>query len=222
MLSRVALTLCVCAVWSCGGSSGPTSDPGPGGSSGPTSDPGPLVDNTQWAQTTDGDEILGAPPGDAECDTTPMGCPEYPWPDDECVTFEEDSSCVVAYVPECFPPDYTVLAVYTRMPDDRVSLCNWLTLEQPSLRPIRASDQVEIRTYHSTLTAPESGVARMSFVVGNELAFDEHIEINPIDGSQFLSTIWTAPKDYPVGTSLLWHVDNHGRNEYLLIEVNIL
>jgi hypothetical protein len=150
MLSRVALTVGVCAVWSCGGAGvGGTGGGGTGGS-----DPGPLVDNTQWVPSTGGDEVLGAPPDDAECDTTPMGCPEYPWPDDECVTFDGDSTCVVAYVPECFPPDYTVLAVYTRMRDDRVSLCNWLTLEQPSLRPIRAGDQVEVRTYHSTLTAP--------------------------------------------------------------------
>jgi len=210
MLSRVALALCVCAAWSCGSSSGPTSDPGP------------LVDNTQWAQTSDGDEILGAPPQDAECDTTPMDCTEYPWPEGECVTFEEDSTCVTAYVPECFSPNYTVLAVYTRMPDDRLTLCNWITLEQPSLRAIRAGDEVQVRASHDTLTAPVPGVARMSFVVGDELAFDEQIPINPINGFELLSTIWTAPKDYPAGTSLLWHVDNHGTNEYLLIEVNIL
>ena len=55
-----------------------------------------------------------------------------------------------------------------------------------------------------------------------DLSISDFDLINPIDGSQFLSTIWTAPKDYPAGTSLLWHVDNHGTNEYLLIEVNIL
>ncbi|MBW1758623.1 MAG: hypothetical protein JRJ80_21005 [Deltaproteobacteria bacterium] len=41
-------------------------------------------------------------------------------------------------------------------------------------------------------------------------------------GSSFPSTTWTADKDYPAGTPLLWHVNNHGRNEYMLIEVNIL
>jgi len=171
-----------------------------------------------------GEPFYGAQPDDAECELTPIGCDddEYPWPEDGCVTFEQGSTCVASFVPECYPPDDTVLAVYTRMRDDRLTLCNWITLEQPSLRAIRAGDQVEVRTYHDTLTAPVPGMARMSFVVGDELAFDAQIPINPIDGSDFLSTIWTAPKDYPAGTSLLWHVDNHGRNEYLLIEVNIL
>jgi hypothetical protein len=169
----------------------------------------------------DGSEIFGPPPEGSECELMPIDCPEFPWPEGECVTFEEDSTCVVAYVPECFPPSYTVLSVYTRMPNDRIPLCDWLTLQQPSLRAIRAGDKVEVRTFHAELTAPApNGEARMSFVVGDELIFDELVPI-PF-ASEFLSSTWKATRDYPAGTQLLWHVDNHGNNEYLLIEVNIL
>ncbi len=157
MLSRITLVICLGVLWSCGGTS-----------SSPASDPGPLVDNTQWVPTADGGEIFGRPPEGSECELMPIGdCPEFPWPENECVTFEEGSNCIASYVPECFPPPYTVLAVYTRMPDDRIPLCDWLTLEQPSLRTIRAGDQVEVRTFHAELTAPApGGEARMSFVVG--------------------------------------------------------
>ncbi len=190
------------------------------GSDSASSNPGPLVDNLLWVPTNDAEELFGAPPGDAVCELTPMDCPEYPWPEDQCVSFEPGSSCVTAYVAECLD-NFTVLAVYTRMPNRSFPLCNWLTLEQPSLRDIRAGDQIEIRMRHSPLTAPvPNGSARMAFAVGDELAF-EHEVLIPSDFG-FPSTRWTAPKDYPKGTRLLFHVDNHGSNEYMLIEVNLL
>jgi hypothetical protein len=129
-------------------------------------------------------------------------------------------TCVAAFVPECLDT-FTVLAVYTRMRDDRLPLCNWITLEQPSLRAIRAGDQVEVRTRHSRLTAPVPGEARMAFVVGDEQVLDYSVSI-PTDSDFPDPPLWTAPKDYPAGTPLLFHVDNHGQNEYMLIEVNIL
>ena len=39
---------------------------------------------------------------------------------------------------------------------------------------------------------------------------------------KFPNVTWTATKEYPEGTPLLFHVENHGANEYMLIEVNIL
>lgn len=192
-----------------------------GSGSSPATDPGPLVDNTQWLRTDKGEAFFGPPPPDADCNLMPIDCEdEYPWPEGECVTFDATSSCVAAVVPECLD-SFTVLSVYTRMPDDRVSLCNWISLEQPSLRAIRAGDEVEIRARHSELTAPvPNGSARMMLVIGDEIALDYSVLI-PSDFF-FPKNTWTAEKDYPAGTPLLWHVDNHGANEYMLIEVNIL
>jgi len=180
------------------------------------------VDNTKWVPSSEGEELLDAPPPGATCELTPIDCPEYPWPEGDCVDFVPGSSCVAAVVPECLD-SFTVLAIYTRMPDARAPLCNWITLEQPSLRAIRAGDRVEVRSRHSALTAPVTTPpteAHMRFVVGDELALDYSVLI-PSDYA-FPSRTWIAPKDYPAGTRLLWHVDNHGSNEYMLIEVNIL
>jgi hypothetical protein len=72
MLGRIALTVGLGVLWSCGGTS-----------SSPASDPGPLVDNTQWVPTTDGSEIFGPPPEGSECELMPIDCPEFPWPQGE-------------------------------------------------------------------------------------------------------------------------------------------
>ena len=199
----------------CGGSGSGTD--GSGGGAG--SVPGPLVDNTSWVPSSGDEAIIGSPPEGASCELEPIDCPEYPWPEGECVVFDVGSSCIAAYVPECLDA-FTVMAVYTRMPNPTQTLCNWLTLEQPSLRPIRAGDEVEIRMRHSPLTAPVPGTARMMFVIGDEVALDYQALI-PSD-FQFPSETWVAPRDYPEGTRLLFHVDNHGSNEYMLIEVNVL
>lgn len=209
MISRALIATCLVVVFACDSAS-------------TSSNAGPLVDNTKWVPTDEGEDVLGPKPDDAVCELVPIDCEdEFPWPEDDCVDFAADSSCIAAYVPECFGA-FTVLSVYTRMPNDRIPLCTWLTLGQPSLRPIRAGDQVEVRTFHSKLTAPvPNGEARMVFVVGDEIALEYTVAI-PAAESQFPDAVWTADKDYPEGTTLLFHVDNHGSNEYMLIEANVL
>jgi hypothetical protein len=207
--------LALCLAVACGGSDGA----GGGGAGGDGGNAGPLVNNTKWVPTEDDEDVLGPRPADAECNLEPIDCEEfYPPPEDDCVVLA-GSSCVTAYVPECLD-SFTVLAVYTRMPNPAETLCNWLTLEQLSLRDIRAGDEVEIRMRHSALNAPQPGEARMVFAVGGELALEYEVLIP--SNFEFPSTIWTAPRDYPAGTRLLFHVDNHGSNEYMLIEANVL
>ena len=60
----------------------------------------------------------------------------------------------------------------------------------------------------------------MAFGIGDTLAYEYEVLIP--SAFQFPSVVWTAPQDYPEGTPLLFHVDNHGSNEYMLIEVNLL
>ena len=208
MRSRLALACSLALLAACSDSAGTASDPGP------------LADNTKWVPTDAGEEHFGAPPEGAECELTPIDCDdEYPWPEGECVAFDATSTCVTAFVPECLD-QFTVLAVYTRMPDDRVPLCDWLTLEQPTLRAIQPGDRVEVRARHSALTAPVPGSARIGFAIADVMVLDYTVPI-PSD-FRFPRETWTADREYPAGTPMLFHVDNHGSNEYNLIEVNIL
>ncbi|UCH28344.1 MAG: hypothetical protein JSV06_08650 [Myxococcales bacterium] len=181
-----------------------------------------MVDNTKWVPTTDGEEFFGSPPADAVCELTPLDCGAYlPFPEGECIEIRSPDPCIASLIPEQLDT-FCVLAVYTRMPNNPSEpMCNWITLEQPSLRDIRMGDRVEIRMRHNQLTAPvPGGEANMAFVIGDQIALEYNVLI-PSDFA-FPRNEWTADKDYPAGTQLLFHVDNHGQNEYMLIEVNVL
>ncbi len=194
MFGRMMITAGVWLVVGCG--------TGAGG------DPGPLVDNTRWQQTSNGEEFFCPPPEGAACAPPQGDCPDLET--GECVDLPP--TCRVPFVAECFDA-FTVLAVYTEV-------CDWITLEQPSLRAIRAGDEVEIRTFHFQLTAPFDSEARISLTLGDQMIFDERLLIPQPSGPT--NGTWTATDDFEAGTPMLFHVNNHGNNEYLLIEVNVL
>lgn len=179
------------------------------------SSPGALVDNLDWTPTTDGEEFFGVAPEGATCPLEPEG--DCPVPEDDCVVLPSGGVCITSFIAECLD-QFTVLSVYTQRPDG-TALCNWVTLEQTSLRPIRAGDEIEVRAFYFPLTSPIGGEARVAFAIGDELVMERTILIpQPFD---FITESWVATKDFPVGTRLLFHVDNHGNNEYGLVEVNI-
>ncbi len=177
---------------------------------------GALVSNLDWVPIDSGDEIFGPPPPDAICILEPEG--DCPVPDGECVNIEPGSNCVVSFIAECLD-QFTVLSVYTRRPDGTVG-CNWITFEQPSLTEIREGDSVEVRAFHFALNAPIGAQARIMLSIGDELVFEQTVLI-PRD-FQFYDDIWIATRDFPAGTPVRFHIDNHGTNEYGLVEVNVI
>ncbi|MEM8610045.1 MAG: hypothetical protein AAGF92_23335 [Myxococcota bacterium] len=187
------------------------------GDGGVDSEPGPVVDNFVWTPTTAGEEFFGAPPEGAQCPLEPEGdCPS-PEDDEECRGLPLDGSCIASFIPECLQ-GFTVLSVYTQRPDGS-PLCNWITLEQPSSRNIAAGDEVELRAFHFALTSPIGGDARIALAVGDELVVERTVLIpQPFN---FIVASWVATKDIPAGTPILFHIDNHGNNEYGLVELNI-
>ena len=172
------------------------------------SSPGPLVDNTQWRRTDKGEEFFGTPPEGATCPPPEGECPDLEG--DECV--ELPPTCEVSFAAECSAP-FTVLAVDTEV-------CDWITLELPSLRDVRVGDEIETRTFHFDLTAPVDSEARIGLTLGDQMIFDERVPIPADSGS--INGTWIATKDFEAGTPMLFHVSNHGDNAYWLIEVNIL
>jgi hypothetical protein len=169
-------------------------------------EPGPIIDNLLWEITADGEELFGAPSSAELC--PPPGS-ECPVPEGDCVQIGDYPLCRPTYIAECLS-GFTVMSVYTEQ-------CDWVTLEQPLQRDIEAGDLVETRTFHFALNA--GAEAHMALVIGDWFAFDERLLIPRDSGA--VDQVRVAPRDFPAGTQVLFHVDNHGSNEYLLIEANL-
>jgi hypothetical protein len=102
----------------------------------------------------------------------------------------------------------------------RTELCSWLTVEQASRSEVRAGDTLKIHLYHFPLTAPEGTRAQLRVQMGDALVWQRDLEI-PGPAAE-LEEEWEASESYPVGTPVLFHVHNHGSNEYTLIGIEVL
>jgi len=101
----------------------------------------------------------------------------------------------------------------------RTESCSYATFVQPSLAPVRRGEFLNARLWHFALNAPDAAEAHV--VAGIDETGDgleERIPI-PAEGAMIRKS-WQAPRDYPAGTPVYFHVHNHGNNEYLLIELS--
>ena len=97
--------------------------------------------------------------------------------------------------------------------------CNHLTVTQPSRFHIKAGDSVRVRFFHGALTAPIDATANAAVAICGELMWSDSFRIP--SSSELVDITWMAPRDYPQGAPLLYHVDNHGNNEYALITLTL-
>jgi hypothetical protein len=101
----------------------------------------------------------------------------------------------------------------------RTERCPSLTVRQASRREVLAGDTITIRAYHFPLTAPENASALLVLQLGEREILRRELPI-PSDASE-LSETWIADEDIARGTPLLFHVENHGANEYVLISIDV-
>jgi len=97
--------------------------------------------------------------------------------------------------------------------------CSYVTVEQPTRLELRAGDSVKVRFYHAPLTGPPDAMAHIGLALGDQLVWSRDIPIPA--GNQFISETLTLTQDLPAGTPVLFHVDNHGDNEYALIKLSL-
>lgn len=102
----------------------------------------------------------------------------------------------------------------------RTERCPSLTVRQASRADLRAGETLRIRFYHFPLTAPVDSSAHLAVQIGETLVWQTELPI-PSPAAEIVAE-WEAGEDVPAGAPVLFHVSNHGENEYTLIGVDVL
>ena len=95
--------------------------------------------------------------------------------------------------------------------------CNYLTFVQPARQKVRAGELVKGRLWHFELFASAAAEAHVAIRIG-DLAWETTHAIP--SGSGLDAPKWRAEHDIEQGTPIYFHVDNHGANDWVLIELS--
>ncbi len=92
--------------------------------------------------------------------------------------------------------------------------CNYITLTQPLLQPLRAGQGLRVQLWWQTLASVEPAEGRIAVWVGDWRFFDERVPIPSEADARTLSR--SSPRSFADGTPVYFHVDNHGFNSWTL------
>jgi hypothetical protein len=96
--------------------------------------------------------------------------------------------------------------------------CDYLSAAQPSLVDIAKGDEIVLRLWQYTLTAPEGAELHLGLYVGDERPWEARVTIPRESG--LITAKWRAKRDVPMGTRIVFHLHNHGDNQYNLLELS--
>ncbi len=89
------------------------------------------------------------------------------------------------------------------------SVCTYAAFMQPTLVPIAAGDEVEVRIQYGPLASEDDdSPAHIAIAFGSEIAWETDVAI-PADAGDAVGS-WTASEDIDVGTPLHLHLHDHG------------
>lgn len=97
--------------------------------------------------------------------------------------------------------------------------CNYLSVAQPSQAAVKACDTMQVTVSHFNLYAPEPATGHVSVLIDGDPVLDEVRQIpHPSD---FIHVRWEAKRDYPAGVPIVFHVHNHGVNEWQIVDISV-
>ncbi|MCA9651080.1 MAG: hypothetical protein H6712_34750 [Myxococcales bacterium] len=99
----------------------------------------------------------------------------------------------------------------------QTDLCNYATIEQPTLVELRSGDTVSLRLWYYDLTAPSPAEAHLALAIDGQVEWEQLVPV-PAPAT-LLDEDLVIERELPAGVPLQFHVHNHGFNSYELISI---
>lgn len=93
-------------------------------------------------------------------------------------------------------------------------LCNFVSLQQPTLLDARRGDALRVVFFHFDLTSPEPAEGFAALALGDEVVWTYETRIPGPAG--YFDEVVELERGAPAGTPLTFHIDNHGQNTWKL------
>ena len=90
--------------------------------------------------------------------------------------------------------------------------CNFALVGQPLLESVRRGDVLELELWWQILISDRATTAHLAVLLDARLLWEEAVRV-PGPADRRLTT-FEAPADYPAGSEVLFHLHNHGYNNY--------
>lgn len=99
-------------------------------------------------------------------------------------------------------------------------ICEYVTLEQPSLAALSGGDELHLRIHHFDLSAEAPAEGHAAVVLAGQLAWETHVPIPSPDA--MIDATFSSPTDVSRGDPIEFHLHNHGENNWSLIELSVV
>ncbi|HEU4533168.1 MAG TPA: hypothetical protein VFS00_03585 [Polyangiaceae bacterium] len=97
--------------------------------------------------------------------------------------------------------------------------CNHASLVQPSLRAVAAGDVVSVRAWWGVLDADAPARGELAVFLAGELVWQDSVAIPGRPDARDVSFV--SARDYPAGVPIVFHVHNHGSNNWTMGEISV-
>jgi hypothetical protein len=97
--------------------------------------------------------------------------------------------------------------------------CRYLGVGQKSPMSAKVGDVLHVAVYHDALVAPEPSEGHVAVALGDDVLWEAHFEIPSYPAAYSPKIV--LEKDYPEGTQVVFHLHNHGSNNWRLLPMEL-